>query len=106
MDCTVAYTRYERHHECGLERAHFKAKDLYEVCQKLAKHLGIYYHESDFEDGNEYYAVSDGMKESLGQEIWDSIMETNGDGCDMIHFLQMGDDVLIDDCYDCREEWD
>ena len=106
-NCKVAYEMYERYEQGNIGTAVFSAKDLYEVCQKLVKNLGLFYSDFEWEEGGEYFAQTQEDRDRIGKEVFDSICESNGDGCDLIMSLTFNGESLIDlGFYTEEEDWD
>ena len=100
-DCTIVFERFERFTQGDLVRAHFQAKDLYDVMHMVVKHLGLFIDEDIFEKPDDswdeeelecnVWVPEDATQEQRDEKaklVLDKIIGYNGDGCDCIFLLE------------------
>lgn len=93
----VEYYPYERYTDSGQKKARVSGRDLLEALKKMISHMELYMTPDFIED--------EGLS---AEEVLQSIIGSNGDGCDFISYLEneTTGDVYIDEDYVDEEDWD
>ena len=104
------YEQYDRSPQGEIIRANFEARDKYDMCQLLARNMGLYIYEDQFEEQELPATVEEQLEEGIyylpdnaPQEVRDQVAEyvlgeiisSNGDGCDIIMSLTFDGEELI-----------